>query len=248
MHEQTQRNLDYYSRLTAGRADYWRYMPAPRFRARVIREILQRERPRSVIDLGCGDGVLLSDIRSALPDAALAGIDLSAKQIEENRKGMPDVEWYVGNVETDALALPRRFEALTASEVIEHLAEPARFLEAAHQIASNDAILIISTQSGRIGQTEKYVGHLRHFTTEEMKQLLEETGWEPQRVWNAGFPFHNLSKWVANLSANATMEQFGVKPYGPLQRLVAAVLRVLFLLNSGTRGAQLFAVARKTAT
>lgn len=245
MHEQTRRNLDYYSRLSEGRADYWRYMPAPRFRVRTILRILTEASPRSIVDLGCGDGTLLAEIRSSLPQTILAGIDLSAPQIEENRKRFPEIEWYAGNVERDDFATPHRFDAITTSELIEHLGDPAAFLRALHRIAAPRALLVLSTQSGRIGETERHVGHIRHFSKEEMSRLLNECGWNPVRVWNAGFPFQDLSKWSANLAPGTMMHHFGVKPYGPMQRAVSAILRALFALNSNHRGAQLFAVARR---
>jgi len=247
LHEHTQRNLEYYGQLTAGRADYWRYMAAPRFRVGVIRRILEREHPQSVIDLGCGDGALLDSIREALPGAVLAGVDLSAPQIEQNRAANPQIEWYVANLESDAVALPHRFAAVTASEVIEHVGDPARFLRNALQFAADGALLVVSTQTGTIRQTERSVGHVRHFTVDEMTRLLSETGWRVERVWNAGFPFHDLSKWAANLSPDAMMHDFAGKPYGPMQRSAAAVLRLLFRFNSNSRGAQLFATARKAA-
>lgn len=247
MHEQTRRNLEYYGHLSDGRTDYWRYMPAPRFRARVISSILREARPASVVDLGCGDGTLLSQFREFLPGVTLAGIDLSVTQIEENRRRMPGIEWYSGNVESESFALPHRFAAVVSSEVIEHLADPAKFLTSLRRISTSDALLILSTQSGRIGKTEKYVGHLRHFTKQEMEDLLVRSGWIPGHVWNAGFPFQDLSKWSANLAPQTMMYHFGDKRYGPMQRVVSAALRALFLFNSNSRGAQLFAVARRAA-
>ena len=247
MHELTRRNLDYYARLDAGRADYWRYMAAPRFRARVIRDEIARHQPSSVIDLGCGDGGLLAAMRGAVPGATLAGIDLSQPQIETNRKAMPEIDWYAGDIESSDLVLPQQFAAITASEVIEHLVDPARFLRSIHRLAAPAALLVLSTQSGRVGETEKHVGHIRHFTREDMSALLSQNGWMPLNVWNAGFPFHDLSKRAANLSPGAMREQFGEKPYGPMQRFTAAVLRLLFRFNSNKRGAQLFAVARRAA-
>ncbi|GAC1394901.1 MAG: hypothetical protein NVSMB68_11420 [Thermoanaerobaculia bacterium] len=245
MHEQTRRNLEYYSHLSDGRTDYWRFMPAPRYRARVISSLLRDARLASVVDLGCGDGTLLSQFRDLLPGVTLAGIDLSDTQIEENRRRMPDIDWYSGDVESESFALPHRFAAVVSSELIEHLADPARFLLALRRITTSDALLVLSTQSGRIGETERSVGHLRHFTKGEMEQVLTSAGWIPRRVWNAGFPFHDLSKWAANLAPRATMHQFGEKRYGPVQRIVSAVLRALFLFNSNSRGAQLFAIARR---
>lgn len=245
MHEQTRRNLEYYGRLTAGQAGYWRYMPAPRSRRRVVLRTLAAANPTSVLDLGCGDGSLLTEIRSALPRARLAGIDLSAPQIEQNRRAMPEIDWYCLNAESDH-AVARAFDAVTASEVIEHVADPEAFLRNARAMAARHGILILTTQSGRIGATERHVGHRRHFTRAEITELLRETGWTPVRVWNSGFPFHDLSKWAANLSPHRMIDQFGERPYGRFQRLVCVALRLLFLVNSNRRGAQLFAIARRT--
>jgi SAM-dependent methyltransferase len=247
LHEQTRRNLDYYEHLSDGRADYWRYMPAPRFRASVIRDLLKKERPSSIADLGCGDGGLLAQIREILPGAKYAGIDLSVTQIEENRRRLPGIEWYSGDIENESFTLPHRFAAVVSSEVIEHLADPAKFLTALRRITIPGSMLVLSTQSGRIGETEKYVGHLRHFSQKEMIELLTQTGWVPERVWNAGFPFQDLSKWFANLAPLTMIHHFGEKPYGPAQKLISAFMRASFLLNSNSRGAQLFAVARRGA-
>jgi SAM-dependent methyltransferase len=241
----TRRNLEYYGELKAGRADYWRLMAAPRARVRTIVAALRQIQPRTVVDLGCGDGSLLRAIASELPDAKLAGIDLSAAQIEENRASSPGIAWHAGNVEDESIPVPGVFDAIVSSEVVEHLENPLAFLASARRLAVEGATLILSTQSGLVRETERRVGHLRHFTAQEMRELLVKAGWEPVRVWNSGGPFHNLSKWAANLRPDAAMREFGEKPYGPLQRFAVFVLRALFLLNSRSRGAQLYAIAKK---
>ena len=241
----TKRNLEYYGELKAGRADYWRLMAAPRARVRTIVSTLRKVGPRSVIDLGCGDGSLLDAIAREVPDAKLSGIDLSAAQIEENRASSPGIEWYSGNIEDQSLEIPGTFEAIVSSEVIEHLDDPLCFLINTRRLAADGATLVLSTQSGRVGETEKRVGHLRHFTADEMRDLLEKAGWEPVRVWNSGWPFQDLSKWAANVMPDYSMKHYGERPYGRMERFASWVLRTLFLLNSRSRGAQLFAIAKK---
>lgn len=246
MSEQTERNRAYYGTLAAGRADYWRYMPAPRMRVRTIVKLLREANPQSVADLGCGDGSLLREIAAALPHARLAGVDLSEAQIAENRAALPQVEWHVADLET-ANPIAAQYDVVTASEVIEHLEQPLEFLRSAHRIAAPDALLIVTTQSGSIGATERIVGHLRHFTADELRALLVDSGWEPLRVWNEGFPFHDLSKRIAGRKHEQVMKRFGERGYGPAEKLVARILALLFVFNSRRRGAQLFAVARKRA-
>lgn len=241
-------NSAYYGSISPGRDDYWRLMAAPRHRVATLLRELTAVRPTSVVDLGCGGGQLLAEVAKDLPAARRTGVDLSPAQIEANRRAEPGTEWQVLDLQSvEALppALAGRFDAVVASELIEHLADPLRLLALAREMAApSGAQLLLSTQSGPVRETERRVGHLRHFAAAEMTSLLASAGWEPLRVWNAGFPFHDLSKWWANRDPDASLSRFGSGAYGPAERAVCLLLRLAFRLNSSRRGAQLFAVAK----
>ena len=241
-------NLDYYSVPTPGRSDYWRKMAAPRFRIRTFIDLLRQENAASLVDLGCGSGELLLEIRAHFPAMRLCGVDLSSVQIESNRSRYPSLCWITRDLEESPRPpeeLAGRFDAVVASEIIEHLADPGRFLKNAAALArAGSGKLFLSTQSGRVWETERRVGHRRHFSQEEVQRLMSESGWEPIRVWNAGFPFHDLSKRIANLNPDQTMRRFGENAYGALENLACRGLRLAFMFNSRSRGAQLFAVGR----
>lgn len=247
MGDATRINRAYYEELSEGRDDYWRKMAAPRHRVATFLDNLSRLRPASVVDLGCGKGLLLAEIARQLGDIELVGIDLSAPQIEANRDAMPGIDWHAADLVDDALPreLGDRFEAVVASEIIEHVEDPERFLANALALARPGGELLLSTQSGQVRETEKRVGHIRHFSRSEMRSLLEASGWQPLRVWNTGYPFHDLSKWYANRDPDKSMSQFGERAYGWRENLVCWGLRLAFKLNSAERGAQLFAVARR---
>ena len=241
------RNRAFYDADNPGTNDYFRKMAAPRFRVATLGRELERLAPRSVVDLGCGRGQLLEEIRRVLPNAKLVGIDLSTAQIEHNKAAMPWATWGVAN-----LSLPLddglgEHDAVVATEIIEHLDDPETFLANAARLLSPGGHLIVTTQSGRVGETERRVGHVRHFKTSDVRDLLVRAGLTPVKVWNAGFPFHDLSKWYANLNPDASMAAFSGKPYGLKEDLVCAALRLAFRFNSQSRGAQLFAIARRPA-
>lgn len=241
-------NAAYYNELTGGKADYWKYMAAPRFRVERVVSLLKQWRPSEIADLGCGGGQLLAEIREAVPQATLTGIDISDAQIAANRGVLPGIDWHVANLESDAWAaehLQGKFDAIVCTELIEHLERPERFLENALTLCRHGGKLIISTQSGKIRDTELRVGHVQHFSVEKMTGYLQAAGWSPVRVWNCGFPFHDLSKWYANLNPDKSMDQFAGASYGVVQRGICFALRVAFKLNSSSRGAQLFAVASR---
>lgn len=242
-------NRAYYEASQPGRDDYWRKMAAPRFRVATIIEWLRRSPPATVVDLGCGGGQLLLEVQREFPTAALCGFDLSAAQIAANQKRQPGVDWQVADLDLP-LELGDthrgRFHAVVASEIIEHVGDPSALLRNAAALAvPGQGRLILSTQSGRIGETERRVGHRRHFTCSELEGLLRAAGWEPIRLWRCGFPFHDLSKWVANRRPDRAMAEYSEKPYGFKQNAVCFLLRLAFRFNSKRWGAQLFAVARR---
>jgi ubiquinone/menaquinone biosynthesis C-methylase UbiE len=238
-------NEAFYGELRPGVQDYWRKMAAPRFRVATVLRELEKERPKTIVDLGCGNGALCEEIHARLPEAEVAGVDLSAAQVAANTQRLAWGSWLVADLgAASPPALGRTFDAVVTSEVIEHVSDPAAFLRNARALAARGAMLVLSTQSGKVQETEKRVGHLQHFSVEQMTRLLTETGWRPERVWNAGYPFHDLSKWYANRDPDASMASFADRPYGPKENAICAALRLAFRFNSARRGAQLFAVAR----
>ncbi len=242
-------NRDYYDRFAATEQPYWKYMAAPRARVGRIRKLTRDMAPGLICDFGCGNGALLLAVARDFPKARLVGIDLSPAQLERNRREHPKISWKEADLsaklddaffdEAPALGL--------SSEVIEHLDRPDAYLRNIHRVLAPGGRLILSTQSGKIRATERHVGHVRHFSAAEMKEALTRAGFSRVRVWNEGFPFHDLSKVLANLDPEKSIKSFDRDSYGPYQRLVSAVLRGLYLFNTKGRGAQLYAVAEKTA-
>lgn len=249
MPSEAERNREYYDRLLAGQDAYWRHMAAPRLRMRRILEFVAIQRPGVVCDFGCGNGAFLQEIREVLRPAVLAGIDISEQLVRANAARLPRMEWACADLGDDGFAYPfaRLADMALSSEVIEHVGRPEVYLANIRKGLAPQGRLVLTTQSGPVYATERYVGHVRHFTAGEMGRLLAAAGFGAIRVWNEGFPFHDLSKTLANLDPERTIRAFGVARYGPWQRLVCSVLGVLFGLNSRRRGAQLFAVAGNTA-
>jgi SAM-dependent methyltransferase len=225
-------------------------MAAPRFRVSTMVTLLAQHHPRTLMDLGCGGGQFLEELARALPSTRLAGADLSETQITSNRASMPGATFFAVDLDVpDAFegslgTHVASFDAVVAMELIEHVADPRALLLNARRLASRGGRLFLSTQSGTLRETERRVGHRRHFTASEMRTLLIDTGWKPQHIWNCGFPFHNLSKRIANLNPDAALERFDDRSYGPVENALCFTLRALFRLNSHTHGAQLFAVAQ----
>ncbi|MEW5733651.1 MAG: class I SAM-dependent methyltransferase [Thermodesulfobacteriota bacterium] len=241
------RNQAYYDGYAATGQGYWKYMAAPRLRRKRILSLVSALSPASVCDFGCGDGALLHTIQKRRPDVRLCGVDLSPAQVEKNSTVHPEIAWVSADASLPGLArrLPFSPELAISSEVIEHLTRPGDYLENIREALRPQGALILSTQSGRVGETERYVGHVRHYEGHEIADLLRRAGFSRVRAWNEGWPFHDLSKRLANIRPDRAISAFDSANYGPAQLAVCYALRILFLFNLKTRGAQAFALAFK---
>ena len=80
----------------------------------VVRELVPR-RPRRVVDVGCGTGLLTTRLRAALPDARVTGVDFSGGMLAQAAARAPGAAWVRG----DALRLPigsERIDAIVSTE------------------------------------------------------------------------------------------------------------------------------------
>ena len=92
---------------------------------RDMAELLQIARPASILDVGCGEGVLTEQWARAI-EGRVVGIDLDDPKLraEWQRRSLPNLEFRTGL--GDSLPYANgEFEAVTAMEVLEHVPDPA---------------------------------------------------------------------------------------------------------------------------
>lgn len=107
--------------------------------------VILRKNPKSILDIGCGDGVNLP-LANLFPQIQYCGIDYAEKSIEAAKKNYPNIDFKVG----DAFALPYEnssFDiAILSSVLILYKKEEDRIklLEEAFRILKRDGILVIN--------------------------------------------------------------------------------------------------------
>src|SRR4051812_16765284 len=116
-------------------ADSARDNPAHLMRHRLIAELLsegERRGQTRILDLGSGQGDLLERLSPLFPEAELAGVELSEKGLAISERKVPRAHFFVA----DILDSPPSLERLSGwathavcSEVLEHVDNPAAFLE-----------------------------------------------------------------------------------------------------------------------
>ncbi len=89
-------------------------------------------------------------------------------------------------------SIDKRFNAIFAGDLIEHLSNPGLFLDSCKRNLKDDGRLIITTPNcyslfdlfGKIAHFEPVVNrdHTCYFSVKTLKQLFEKNGWEVQEV------------------------------------------------------------------
>ncbi len=222
-------------------SDMVRYYPSGVHRRRIIKSWVAALAPSSVLDVGCGTGELLCELRERLPGCSFLGVDQAAQQVERNRGLFPWAEFQA--LDLSASALDRRCDVVICSEVLEHVPDDERALD--HLVAMTGRHLLLTVPAGPLYPLETGFGHLRHYDLAALGARLTRRGLRIARAEAWGLPFMTLFKWAANLRPEATLEGFGDGAWSPTKRLVGKALTALFYLNVPGRGPQLFVLAER---
>jgi 2-polyprenyl-3-methyl-5-hydroxy-6-metoxy-1,4-benzoquinol methylase len=145
----------------------------------LLKKVLQeknisKSKKLNLLDIGCGDGVLLFLIKKYLAEYQFNfyGIDLSEIALETAKDKIIDGDFSKSEVyETDFQ--DDFFDIVLSSDVIEHVNFPDKMLQEAKRIAKTNAIIIFGTP---IRYTEYPLDkmHVREFFPEEFKKIIEK--------------------------------------------------------------------------
>ena len=157
-----------------------------RFRG-TLDELWRIAEPRSVLDVGCGEGVLTEEWAERLGERRIVGIDLEDPKLraEWERRRRANLEF----VTADATALrfaDEEFDLAAAIEVLEHVPDPETTVAEMARVAERHLLVSVPREPlwrglnlargsywGSLGNTP---GHLNHWSKRSFASLLSRHG------------------------------------------------------------------------
>jgi 2-polyprenyl-3-methyl-5-hydroxy-6-metoxy-1,4-benzoquinol methylase len=154
---------------------------------RTLDELLAAADPRSLLDVGCGEGVLTHKWAMRLTGRRIVGIDLEdpAIQAEWATRQAPNLEYRVMRAEH----LPfgdGEFDTATAIEVLEHVPDPAHTVAEMARVADRHLLVSVPREplwralnmarGAYLRDLGNTPGHLNHWSKRSFVELLARHG------------------------------------------------------------------------
>jgi SAM-dependent methyltransferase len=159
-------------------------------------ELWQRAAPESVLDVGCGEGVLTEEWSERLGHGRIVGIDLDDPKLRAEWEGRkrPNLEFRVEEATSLSFA-DNEFDMASAIEVLEHVPEPEATLAEMARVAARRLLVSVPREPlwrglnmargaywDSLGNTP---GHVNHWSKRSFVSLLSRYG----KVEEARSPF-----------------------------------------------------------
>lgn len=152
-----------------------------------LQELFASAAPASVLDVGCGEGVLVHHWATERPDARFVGIDLEEESIQSGwaERSAPNLDYRVMQAENLPFA-DGEFELASAIEVLEHVPDPEHTVAEMARCAGRHLLVSVPREPlwrmlnmargaywGQLGNTP---GHLNHWSRRSFVRLLSRHG------------------------------------------------------------------------
>jgi 2-polyprenyl-3-methyl-5-hydroxy-6-metoxy-1,4-benzoquinol methylase len=154
---------------------------------RTLNELFAQADPQSLLDVGCGEGVLTEQWARRLGDRRVVGIDLDDPHLhaEWAKRSAPNLEYRVMKAENLPFS-DNAFDIATAIEVLEHVPDPEHTVAEMARVAERWLLVSVPREplwrmlnvarGAYVKDLGNTPGHLNHWSKRSFVSLLSRHG------------------------------------------------------------------------
>lgn len=182
----------------------WYPTPSYLLKRKIIIDELAKSPATTFLEVGCGAGDLLRSLDrlgysgmgiEISPDAFFAAnsLDLSSK---------------VTVSMIDLREITQHFDAVIASEVMEHWEDDLAFLQLLKErlVEKGRLLLTVPAHMNKWGRNDDFCGHVRRYERGELLKKLVAAGFESIEIYSYGVPLYNLMKPLYDMAIDKQAE------------------------------------------
>lgn len=151
---------------------------------------------KTLIDIGCGDGVYTNEIKKQFPNLQVTGFDPASKAVENANKKFPEINFKTINLLDDNIPVPtQKYDVGIIRGVLHHLTDQQKAIENAFRFTDNLIIIEPNGNNPILKIIEKFSKY--HIEHEEQS-----------------FPEWKIKKWIGNINGQVKEWSYiGYIPY-----------------------------------
>jgi 2-polyprenyl-3-methyl-5-hydroxy-6-metoxy-1,4-benzoquinol methylase len=154
---------------------------------RTLDELFTRAAPQTLLDVGCGEGVLTHKWAQRLAPRRVVGIDLEDEPIQAEwvKRRAPNLDYKIMKAENLPFA-DGEFDVATAIEVLEHVPDPAHTVSEMARVASGHLLVSVPREplwralnmarGAYLKDLGNTPGHVNHWSKRSFAGLLAQHG------------------------------------------------------------------------
>jgi SAM-dependent methyltransferase len=208
--------------------------PAQAYRRWLVGRLLERHGPpRRILDVGSGTGDFAADALARWPGAEVLGLEYSAAGVRTAARKAPGARFEQADLMAAGVAPSAPQDAgwathAVCSEVLEHVDDPARLLAAARAWMAPGCRLVVTVPGGPMSAFDRHIGHRRHFSARDLREVLAAAGFRTVVAAGAGFPFFNLYRGVVIARGQRLVDDVSAQESGTAESLLARTVMGAF--------------------
>jgi 2-polyprenyl-3-methyl-5-hydroxy-6-metoxy-1,4-benzoquinol methylase len=152
-----------------------------------LEELFAQADPRSLLDVGCGEGVLVHRWAERLGEKRVVGIDLEEESLQAgwSERQAPNLEYRTMQA-GDLPFAANEFDLASAIEVLEHVPDPEHTLAEMARCAERHLLVSVPREplwralnmarGAYVAQLGNTPGHLNHWSRRSFERLLSRYG------------------------------------------------------------------------
>lgn len=246
---------DLYDQMREQEGYYWWHVGKRKLVLRMLKEFFpigEKKLPAKILDVGCGTGIMMQELRSY---GKIWGLDVNDKALQYCRAKKAGDFLFKANLE-QKLPFPEDFfDLVVCLDVLEHIKKDQFVLSETKRVLRNDGFLVVIVPSYQrfFSYWDKVAGHYRRYDRKYLKNSLQQAGFSIEKIsyFNlfALLPavIIRLIKSRFNLTAEKCSSDFIALPVwlNKFLLLLAGIERHVLSVINLPAGLSLFCLARR---